>query len=180
MTINPYDPNPLADLARAEDAVRYEQVAAVVPPSKMFAGGTSDVPAFTASGIDPQLLLRLPYRVRHAAAATPDVQIVHAMFERYATDSGDAMIRHDGLDDAQLRMDQWLHNTDTDTRTPEQRAADDDAEYLRYYSIDSDRSSYTVEQQRRAREGEEPLADFAELVEARRRAQQWAANGGGR
>lgn len=72
-----YAPNPIADEIRDRDPYRFEQVAAVKDPPKLFAGGTSDLPAFTASGIDPQLLLKLPVGIRHAAAANPDMVQVH-------------------------------------------------------------------------------------------------------
>lgn len=177
-----YDPNPLADVTRAADPDRFDAVASIKPPPKMFAGGASDYPAFTASGIDPEKLLSLPYGVRHAAAAEPDITKVYALFEEYTEGamllSSDPVLKHPGLDDARARLKDWLENTDLDTRTPEQRQADDDAEYAQFFRVDNDSTTWAAEQKRRARTGQDPLEDFAVLAEQRKRAQQWAANSG--
>jgi hypothetical protein len=178
-----YDPNPLAEAIRNTNPLRYDRVIAIKTPPKMFAGGAADHPAFTASGIDPEQLLKLPYGVRHAAAAEPDITKVYALFEQYAEGvmllSSDPVINHPGLDDARARLKDWLEHTDLDTRTPEQREADADAEYAQYFRVDNDRASYAAEQKRREKAGEEPLEDFAVLNERYKRAQQWAANNGG-
>ncbi len=126
-----YGTNPLAEEIRERDPYRFAQVAAVKAPPKMFANGTADVPAFTASGIEPDLLLRLPGGIRHAAAANPDIVQVHTWFEDYAG-IPEVEIDHEGLRAAKLRIEDWLANTDLDPRTPEQRQADDDAEYEMY------------------------------------------------
>ncbi|MCD4525238.1 hypothetical protein [Nocardioides sp. cx-173] len=171
MPIDPYAPNPFADRAKLIDPVRFEQVSAVKEPPKMFAGGTSDTPAFTASGIDPELLLRLPAGVRHAAAAEPDIRVVHRWFEEFAGIS-EAVVDHQGWRDAQARVEDWLNNTDLDTRTPEQRAADDEAEYQSYYNPENDRVAHANEQRRRAEAGEQPLEDF-NTIQGRK---SWQAN----
>jgi hypothetical protein len=49
---DPYGTNPLAESLKERDPLRYEQVAAIKEPPKLFANGTADTPAFTASGID--------------------------------------------------------------------------------------------------------------------------------
>jgi hypothetical protein len=159
---DPYGLNPLAEQIKERDALKYDQVAAVKAPPKLFANGTADYPAFTASGIDPQLLLRLPVGIRHAAAANPDIVQVHQWFEEYAG-FPEAEIDHPGLRDARLRVEDWLDNTDLDTRTPEQRAADDEAEYLEYYGPTKDRLAHAAEQKRRAAAGEKPLDDFDDI-----------------
>lgn len=163
---DPYSVNPLADAVRESEPHRYEQVAAVKEPPKLFAGGTSDTPAFTASGIAPDQLLRLPVGLRHAAAAEPDINVVYSWFETYAG-IPDAVIDHPGLQEARDRIDDWLENTDLDTRTPEQRAADDEAEYAAMFPIDGDRVSYATEQRRRVAAGEEPLEPFGDLERRR-------------
>lgn len=131
MTVDPYAPNALADEVRERDPLRFEKVAAVKEPPKLFAGGTSDIPAFTASGIDPQHLLKLPVGIRHAAAANPDITQVHTWFEEYAN-FPEVEIDHPGLRDAKLRIEDWLANTDLDTRSIEQREADFEAEFAEY------------------------------------------------
>jgi hypothetical protein len=171
---DPYSANPLAEMLKERDPYRYEQVAAVKEPPKLFAAGSADVPAFTASGIDPQLLLKLPVGVRHAAAANPDITQVFEWFETYA-EFPEAEIDHEGLRAAKLRVEDWLANTDLDPRTPEQREADDAAEYARYFPVDQDRTAYASEQKRREQAGEQPLEDFAVLAERRANRELWAA-----
>jgi hypothetical protein len=163
---DPYGANPLAEMLQERDPYRFEQVSAVKEPPKMFAGGAADVPAFTASGIDPQLLLKLPVGVRHAAAANPNITQVFEWFETYA-EFPEAEIDHDGLRAAKLRVEDWLANTDLDTRTLEQRTADEEAEYRMYFPVDRDQTTHAAEQRRRERDGEEPLEDFAVLNERR-------------
>jgi len=177
MPADPYGANPLAEEMKARDPLRYEAVAAVKQSPKLFAGGTADVPPFTASGIDPQLLLRLPVGIRHAAAANPDITQVHAWFENYI-DQPDAEIDHDGLRAAKLRMAHWLANTDLDTRTPEQRQADDAAEYAQFFNPENDRLTHSIEQKRREEAGEEPLPEFNDLQAQRQWRQNHAAAGG--
>lgn len=168
---DPYGTNPLAEEIRERDSFRFEQVAAVKEPPKLFANGTADIPAFTASGIDPQHLLKLPVGIRHAAAANPDIVQVHSWFEEYAG-MPEVEIDHPGLRDAKLRVEDWLVNTDLDPRTPEQREADTESEYAAYFNPENDRISYANEQRRREEAGEDPLDDF--LVIQRRKA--WEAN----
>lgn len=55
-------------------------------PPTLFAAG--DLPLFTASGYNPEVLLDLPWQARHAAAAEPDRAKFAAMFEEYAGESG--------------------------------------------------------------------------------------------
>lgn len=80
----------------------------------MFSAG--DVPIFTASGFDPNLLLRLPWSVRHKAALSDNATEVAEIFERcgggkiddvYAAEmlgSGD-----EGLDQYKHRLEVWLN-----------------------------------------------------------------------
>jgi hypothetical protein len=168
---DPYGINPLADEIRERDPFRFEEVSKFAEPPKLFANGTADVPAFTASGIDPQHLLKLPVGIRHAAAANPDIVQVHSWFEEYAG-IPEAEIDHDGLRAAKLRVEDWLANTDTDPRTPEQREADEEAEYQGFFNPENDRVSYANEQRRREEVGEEPLEDFLTIQQRK----TWEAN----
>ena len=175
MTVDNYSTNPLADQARLMDPRRFEEVVTVKAPPKLFAGGTADVPAFTASGIDPELLLRLPAGMRHAAASEPDITTVHRWFEEYAG-VAEAVIDTPGWREAKDRVRDWMDNTDLDTRTPEQRAADEAAEYAAFFNPAIDGVTHAAEQKRRARAGEEPLEDFRTLNEEHQRHQQFLAN----
>jgi hypothetical protein len=105
VNIDPYGLNPLAQDYRQVNPDTYGvALSKAGPPPKMFSQGTADLPAFTASGIDPQLLLKLPYTARHAAAAEPGLSAVHALFEQadpYLT------LPHEGLDAAIGRVRDW-------------------------------------------------------------------------
>lgn len=130
--VDPFDTNPLEQ----EAAWRWHELymAKTSQAPKMFQGGQADVPAFTASGLDPQQLLKLPAGVRHYAAAEPDLEKVHGLFEQYANDPY-AIVPHEGLKEAARRIEKWMASPDApaDTRTPEQVKADDDALYAEIY-----------------------------------------------
>lgn len=68
VTIDPYGPNPLLeDLRQANPELAAAAEANRPPPSLFESGG--DLPPFTASGIDPSEVLRVPYVARHAVAS---------------------------------------------------------------------------------------------------------------
>ncbi|MFY0406904.1 hypothetical protein [Solicola sp. PLA-1-18] len=157
--VDNYATNPLADWYAEVYPERFKAVSAVKDPPKMFAGGTSDTPAFTASGIDPELLLKLPVGVRHAAAAEPDVLVLQRWFEEFAG-LPEIEVDHEGLRSAKARLQDWMENTDLDTRTPEQRQADADAEYAAMFNPSNDRVAYAAENKRRIEAGEDELPRF--------------------
>lgn len=127
--LDPYGRNPLEEDMKGGGAYAAAKSSGV-PVPKMFQGGTSDVPAFTASGIDPQLLLKLPYTMRHAVAAEPDPATVHGIFEQYA-DQPDYVMPHEGLDAAVARMSHWASTAGIDTVRDNQRAAEQAADARR-------------------------------------------------
>lgn len=105
--INPYAPNPLADdYEQVNPATYATAVAKAGPPPKMFDGGMSDLPPFTASGVDPQVLLRLPFTARHAAAAVPDRSTLLRWLDEGA-ENADLYLDHPGLRAAIVRMRNW-------------------------------------------------------------------------
>lgn len=53
-------------------------------PAGPYTGATSDLPAFTASGVDPKVLLRSPAPVRPAIAAAATTAEAYALAQRYA------------------------------------------------------------------------------------------------
>ncbi len=74
--IDVYGPNPLIDELRQADPRRYAEAEnrGGKPPTLFVTG---DLPLFTASGVDPNVLLQLPWVARHAAArATPSDAVV--------------------------------------------------------------------------------------------------------
>jgi pyruvate/2-oxoglutarate dehydrogenase complex dihydrolipoamide acyltransferase (E2) component len=74
----PMSANPLVAKAHAERPGQAVKAAAKAPAPTMFASG--DLPAFTASGIDPQVLTQVPWNARHtlaqASTATDAYKIV--------------------------------------------------------------------------------------------------------
>lgn len=121
VTLDPYGPNPIEEDMKGSPAYAPAK-ASGVPVPKMFQGGNADLPVFTASGIDPQLLMKLPYRMRHAVAAEPVAATVHGMFERHANDP-DALFPHEGLDEAVRRMRNWVMTAGIDPQKDAHDAA---------------------------------------------------------
>lgn len=83
--VDAYGPNPVAEDLRQVAPNQY--TAAIqrsgAPPT-LFA--TGDLPLFTTSGMDPQLLMQLPYVARHAAAAASAPE-ASELFETYGAPS---------------------------------------------------------------------------------------------
>lgn len=81
--IDPWSANPLLDDAeQAHPALVDLARKTNGDPPSMFESG--DLPPFTASGVDPQHLTRLPFRTRHAAATEPSPAAVLKMVETHA------------------------------------------------------------------------------------------------
>lgn len=119
--IDPWSANPLATMMLAltagQMAVRYE------PPPRMFINGTSDLPLFTASGIDPNLLMSAPFGQRHGLAAEPDLVAVHGLFEEYSQ-MPEFFIDHQGFNEAKQRMQVWARTAGHAEQEAARRAAD--------------------------------------------------------
>lgn len=80
----------------------------------MFAGG--DVPLFTAAGYEPELVLQLPWMVRHKAAIAGKPTEVAEIFERCGAGTLESVYAaellaapHDGLGAYMTRMKTWLY-----------------------------------------------------------------------
>jgi hypothetical protein len=80
VNIDPFARNPLVDDARQAVPATYQAALREGPAPTLFAGG--DLPLWLASGADPQLLLELPWQVRHAAAQA-DGREFAAVLEAY-------------------------------------------------------------------------------------------------
>lgn len=100
--------NPLAAAAMA----RTPRVAARAadPAPTLFA--TGDLPPFTASGIDPQVLLSVPWQARHAIASAPSQAEAYQMLQDYSgPDAEDAAALEHGGDwaneDYARRVREW-------------------------------------------------------------------------
>jgi 2-oxoacid dehydrogenase-like protein with E3 subunit-binding domain len=82
VVVDDFSSNPLVDDFRQANPGIYQQAVGEGEPPTLFESG--DLPPFTASGVDPQMLNRLPWQVRHAAARATDRGEVQQMFEEYA------------------------------------------------------------------------------------------------
>lgn len=110
--IDTYAANALAeDYHQVNPAAHEAALLGVGPPPRLFTGGTADLPLFTASGIDPAELMRLPAAARHWAAAQPDPAIVGAFIAEHAGDPH-ARADHPGLTAAVRRIRDWAAGHD--------------------------------------------------------------------
>jgi hypothetical protein len=110
LTTDPYGPSPLVTDLSVTNPLMFKAASERGPAPTLFA--TGDLPPFTASGVDPQLLTGLPYNWRHAAASSSDPALVLAWLEQCAQDH-DAYGRagdqpHPGLMDYRMRMESWV------------------------------------------------------------------------
>jgi len=110
--VDPWAVNLLADDMAASNPWAYSIAITEGPPPQMFTGGSSDLPLFCSSGLDPQLLLHLPALTRHYVAAEPSMAIVQSIFEASSTDPY-AAYASDGLEAARSRMKLWASGTTT-------------------------------------------------------------------
>jgi Pyruvate/2-oxoglutarate dehydrogenase complex, dihydrolipoamide acyltransferase (E2) component, and related enzymes len=105
-----YALNPLADRIRAQAALDPAQPAPRSLPPTLFAGG--DLPAWTASGIEPSALLDVPWQARHALAEAPTRAAALAIRDQCSgPDAADTAVifygDHPGNTDYGDRIAQW-------------------------------------------------------------------------
>ena len=123
--IDPWSANPLLDDAeQAQPALTAMARTSNGDPPTQFVSG--DFPPFLASGVDPTHLMRLPFRMRHAAAAETSPAAVLKMVETHGTDP-DAQAPSPGLDEYRNRMSGWLRGTWTNPNAPAVDAATQEA-----------------------------------------------------
>jgi hypothetical protein len=106
----------LDDLARQHPAIVRAAAGRTTAPPTLFAGG--DLPPFTASGIDPHVLMSVPWPVRHRIAATTSRAEALDLIEEFA-DPADApmaseYMRDMGNRDYQARVLKWAADVATD------------------------------------------------------------------
>jgi hypothetical protein len=113
-TVDPiYARNPLVDEARRTRSQASLQAASDAPT--LFHSG--DLPPFTASGIDPDNLLRVPWQARHAIASAATTAQAFELLERYADDPVAAAFEQGGSlanADYQKRVNEWAVSKMTD------------------------------------------------------------------
>lgn len=82
VTVDAYSSTPLTDDLKQANPRRFQDANSrpgAVLPSLFVAG---ELPLLTASGIEPTLLLQLPWTIRHATAAIDSLATVNEIFER--------------------------------------------------------------------------------------------------
>lgn len=107
---DPYGPNPLAEDARQFDPESYAAAVRISAPPTPFAAGA--LPTFTASGIDPRDLAKLPWQARLVVAGDSDPGRVYAAFQEYVDDPEAAAFdleRDDRVQEYRTAMRSWLH-----------------------------------------------------------------------
>jgi len=104
--VDPWSANEMLDDFQASNGWAYGLAIAESSPPRMFSGGSSDLPLFTASGLDPQLLMQMPALTRHALAAEASMQTVQAMFDQDSTNPH-ASYGHPSRTAAEVRIRQW-------------------------------------------------------------------------
>lgn len=115
VTVDEFALNPLIDdLKQALPGV-YEAAVRVEPriPAMFESGG--ETPLFTTGGFDPALLLRLPWAVRHLAAATESAAEIAEIFERCGSGTAAAVAQaevlgggHPGREAYVARVTRWM------------------------------------------------------------------------
>jgi len=114
---DPYGPNPSLEALQVEQPGVATAALRGGPAPTMFVGG--DLPAFTASGLDPAVLNSFPWNMRHGAAAESNPAKVYKWLQQFAED-GMHDIPHPGLHDFQSRMNVWARTSGINkTATPD-------------------------------------------------------------
>lgn len=112
--------NPLLDVARSRKPGRAVNASAKTPPPTLFPSG--DLPAFTASGVDPKALMAAPWQARHAIAAAPTTAEAYRLLDDYSGPEGAVAAEleqghHPGTHFYTEQMRLWLANAATEDET---------------------------------------------------------------
>ncbi len=104
-----YPVNPVAAEVRKQNQVLASRAAlSGAPEPTLFA--TGDLPAFTASGIDPQALLQVPWQARPAVASATTQAAAYQLVQTYGGPDGEDMAAWDFRDveeSFRARYDAW-------------------------------------------------------------------------
>ena len=85
--------NPLVDGHRTSNPTLTARASRNAPAPTLFP--TGDLPAFTASGVDPQALLQVPWQARHAVARAATPAEAYALLDQYGGPGGELLIGDD-------------------------------------------------------------------------------------
>jgi len=112
---DPFGPNPPLEALKVEQPGVAEAALRGGPAPTLFVGG--DLPAFTASGLDPAVLNNFPWQMRHAAAAEANPATVYSWLQEFTKD-GMHDISHPGLHSFMSRITDWATTSGTKKVTP--------------------------------------------------------------
>lgn len=117
--------NPIVEQLAVGEAATFDLAVTERPsPPTLFAGG--DLPAFTASGMDPAELTKVPWYARHAVAEATTLADAEALATFYSGDGGVAMAaetrRHPGNRDYEMRVWEWVGSAEEAVALREQAA----------------------------------------------------------
>ncbi len=105
-----YPVNPVAAEVRKRNRVLASRAALTgAPEPTLFA--TADLPAFTASGIDPQALLQVPWQARPAVASARTQAEAYQLVQKYGGPDGEDMAAWDFKDveeSFRAQYDAWV------------------------------------------------------------------------
>jgi len=112
-----WSPNPIVAAARSREPRAAAAASTKRAAPTLFAGG--DLPPFTASGVDPQVLLQVPWLARHPVAAAGTTAEAYKLLQDYS--GPDAEVRaamdcsgHPANRDYQRQAENWLADGMTD------------------------------------------------------------------
>jgi hypothetical protein len=115
LTVDPFGPNPyVTDLSSTHPGV-FEAASQRQAAPTLFAGG--DLPPFTASGLNPEMLERLPFTMRHAAASERDTSKLLDWIERAVSEREQmqhVVLDHPGLFAYRDRVNAWINGLNPD------------------------------------------------------------------
>ncbi len=122
------------------------------PVPTLFASG--DLPPFTASGIDPNVLLQVPWQARHPVAAAATQAQAYELLQQYSGAEAvtAAAIDFDRLDENRAyaqRVEQWQIDSMPEDQAYDDLFAEDDA--ARLTKLKAVNASYGAAQARRER-----------------------------
>ncbi|NYG05720.1 hypothetical protein BJ986_000207 [Phycicoccus badiiscoriae] len=120
LEIDPWASNPLVDGFTAKNPTIVKAALAERPAPTLFTNW--DLPPFTASGVDPQFLMWLPFGCRHYAASEPRPAAVLQLIEESGRDP-DASVDSDGLNDYLRRVVDWITGRGVDPELQASQAA---------------------------------------------------------
>lgn len=105
VVVDPWAANPVVEGYRALNPATYAAALLDGPPPTLFESG--DLPPFTTSGVDVQVLPLLPFAVRHHAATTESRGTILQLVEDFGKDASGS-VDSEGLSAYLLRVSDWL------------------------------------------------------------------------